>query len=81
MKILTIFIFLLTTVATGNEQQCRKTTSDGNDKNIENIENIENVENIENECENFVIDSKDFVETGIIDESLNHLDQAKLCFG
>ena len=74
MKTLTIFIFLLTTVATGNEQQCRKTTSDGNDKNIENVENIEN------ECENFVIDSKDFVETGIIDESLNHLDQAKLCF-
>ena len=74
MKILTIFIFLLTTVATGNEQQCRKTTSDGNDKNIENVENIEN------ECEDFVIDSKDFVETGIIDESLNHLDQAKLCF-
>jgi len=74
MKSLTIFIFLLTTVATGNEQQCRKTTSDGNDKNIENVENIEN------ECEDFVIDSKDFVETGIIDESLNHLDQAKLCF-
>jgi hypothetical protein len=77
MKILTIFIFLLTTVATGNEQQCRKTTSDGNDKKIKNIENVEN---IENECEDFVIDSKDFVETGIIDESLNHLDQAKLCF-
>ena len=77
MKTLTIFIFLLTTVATGNEQQCRKTTSDGNDKKIKNIENVEN---IENECEDFVIDSKDFVETGIIDESLNHLDQAKLCF-
>jgi|FrelakmetLWP11LW_1041352.scaffolds.fasta_scaffold706265_1 hypothetical protein len=77
MKSLTIFIFLLTTVATGNEQQCRKTTSDGNDKKIKNIENVEN---IENECEDFVIDSKDFVETGIIDESLNHLDQAKLCF-
>jgi hypothetical protein len=74
MKILTIFIFLLTTVATGNEQQCRKTTSDGNDKNVENVESIEN------ECEDLVIDSKDFVETGIIDESLNHLDQAKLCF-